>query len=66
MMAPGTLMLGDFRAALTLLLTDDSALTLRRGAGPEASDEIAGRTSVGLAVHLPQHLMLLDVHRRDG
>ncbi len=66
MMAPGTLMLGDFSAALTLLLTNDSDLTLRRGTGPDGSDEIAGRTSVGLAVHLPQHLTLLDVEGRHA
>jgi hypothetical protein len=66
MMAPGTLMLGDFSAALTLLITNDSELTLRRGTGPDASDEIAGRTSVGLAVHLPQHLMLLDLGGHHG
>ncbi|PZG00931.1 hypothetical protein C1I93_00930 [Micromonospora endophytica] len=57
MMPRGQALLGDFRAAVTLLDPSRSALTLR-------GDVVEARTSVGLAVHLPQHFLLLsDGHR---
>ncbi|UKY53208.1 family 3 encapsulin nanocompartment shell protein [Streptomyces inhibens] len=53
-------LLGDFRAAATLLVPDVASLALRRGAGPEGCDLIEATTRVGLAVHLPQHFLLLS------
>lgn len=52
-----TLLLGDFMAAFTLLLPDVASIALRRGAG---QDTIEATTRIGLAVHLPQHLMTLS------
>lgn len=52
-------LLGDFRAAATLLVPGVAALALRRGAGPGGSDLVEATTRVGLAVHLPQHFLLL-------
>ena len=57
MIARDRLLLGDFRAALTLLLPNTGSIALRSGVdGPR----IAASTRVGLAVHLPQHLMTLS------
>jgi hypothetical protein len=53
MIAPGRLLLADFRAAATLLDPQVSALRLTGG------DTIEAVTTVGLALHLPQHLLLL-------
>jgi len=60
MIAQDQVLLGDFRAAATLLDPGDSALTLRRGAGPDGGDVIRARSRVGLAVHLPQHFVLVS------
>jgi hypothetical protein len=60
-----TLLLGDFRAAATLLLPGISSLSLTRGAGPDGADVVEASTRVGLAVHLPQHLMTLSWGSRD-
>ena len=57
MIAPDQLLLGDFRAAVTLLDTGWSTLTLHRG---EAGDRAVAAFRVGLAVHLPQHFLLLE------
>ena len=54
MMPRGQALLGDFRAAVTLLDPSVSSLAL-------IGDAIEARTSVGLAVHLPQHFLLLGV-----
>lgn len=60
MISTGQALLGDFRAAVTLLDPGVSTLTLRRGTGPEGADVIEARTRSGLAVHLPQHFLLLS------
>ncbi|GGL05943.1 hypothetical protein Sme01_56130 [Sphaerisporangium melleum] len=60
MMPRGQALLGDFRAAVTLLDPGVSSLTLRRGAGPEGEDVVRAHARVGLAVHLPQHFLLLS------
>lgn len=60
-MIPRTqVLLGDFRAAATLLVPEVASLALRRGAGPDGTDMIEATTRVGLAVHLPQHFLLLS------
>lgn len=59
MMPRGQALLGDFRAAVTLLDPGDSTLTLSRGTGPDGGDTVEVRTRIGLAVHLPQHFLLL-------
>jgi hypothetical protein len=59
MMPADALLLGDFRAAATLLLPGIGTLALRRGAGPGGADLVRATTRVGLSIHLPQHLMLL-------
>ena len=56
MIAPGRLLLADFRAAATLLDPQTSALRLVDTHDGPAVD---AATTVGLAVHLPQHLLLL-------
>ncbi|BCJ38700.1 hypothetical protein Athai_62030 [Actinocatenispora thailandica] len=57
MIAPDQVLLGDFRAGVTLLdACDGGTITLRRD-GELAEIEAGGR--VGLAVHLPQHFALL-------
>ncbi len=58
MIAPEQILLGDFRAGVTLLDGTSSTLTLRRGDGL-AEIEAGGR--IGLAVHLPQHFSLLTL-----
>ena len=60
------LLLGDFRAAATLLLPGVAALRLRRGAGADRTDIIEATTRIGLAIHLPQHLMTLTWDGRRG
>ncbi|MEU8010820.1 family 3 encapsulin nanocompartment shell protein [Micromonospora parva] len=57
MMPRGQALLGDFRAAVTLLDPSRSSLTLH-------GDVVEARTSVGLAVHLPQHFLLLTDGQR--
>lgn len=57
MMPRGQALLGDFRAAVTLLDPSVSSLAL-------TGDTIEARTSVGLAVHLPQHFLLLGDDQR--
>jgi len=64
MMPRDRLLLGDFRAALTLLLPGTGSLTLHRGAGIGGADVIEASTRIGLAVHLPQHLLTLGVNPR--
>ncbi|MEJ3655440.1 family 3 encapsulin nanocompartment shell protein [Actinomycetes bacterium KLBMP 9759] len=53
------ILLGDFRAAFTLLLPGVAHLELLRGAGDDGQDVIEASSRIGLAVHLPQHLMTL-------
>jgi hypothetical protein len=60
MIAPDQVLLGDFRAAVTLVEPNTSTLTLRRGAGPDGADLATATVTVGLAAHLPQHFLLLD------
>lgn len=50
-------LLGDFRAAASLIDPQRSRLALRRGTGTGGAIEAAVTT--GLAVHLPQHLLLV-------
>lgn len=58
MIAREELLLGDFRAAATLLDPAESALRLLRAAG-DAPDMIEASVRIGLALHLPQHLLLM-------
>jgi hypothetical protein len=58
MIARDQALLGDFRAVATLLDPARSRLVLRRG--PDG-DVIEAAHLVGLAVHLPQHLVLLEL-----
>jgi hypothetical protein len=57
MISRDRLLLGDFRAALTLLLPNVGSIALRSEVDGLL---IAATTRVGLAVHLPQHLMTLS------
>jgi hypothetical protein len=57
MIAPDELLLGDFRAGVTLLETGTSAIALRPG--PGAARTVVASLRIGLAVHLPQHFLLL-------
>jgi hypothetical protein len=66
MMPSDTLLAGDFRTAFTLLLPGVAAISLRRGAAGDGADLIHASTRVGLAVHLPQHLMMLSWGGHDG
>jgi hypothetical protein len=61
MIARDRALLGDFRAVATLLDPGRSRLVLRRGTGPGGRDIVEAAHLVGLAVHLPQHLVLMDV-----
>jgi hypothetical protein len=61
MIGPDQLLFGDFRAGVTLLETGRSTLRLRRGAGPAGGDLATAGIRLGLAVHLPQHFLLLDL-----
>ena len=51
----------DFRAAFTLMDTMDSAIGLRRGAGTGGQDLLWASVRLGLAVHLPQHVVTRTV-----
>ncbi|MFA1548023.1 family 3 encapsulin nanocompartment shell protein [Actinomadura chokoriensis] len=53
-------LLGDFRAGITLLDGEESTLALRRPAGDGAAT-ITAAMRLGLAVHLPQHFVLLSL-----
>ncbi len=57
MMPRDRLLLGDFRAALTLLLPGIASITLRRATERGLPDTAEASTRIGLAVHLPQHLL---------
>jgi hypothetical protein len=59
-MSRDQVLLGDYRAAVTLLDPGTSLLTLRRKAGPAGGDLLEASTQMGLAVHLPQHFVLLS------
>ncbi|WP_018656685.1 family 3 encapsulin nanocompartment shell protein [Actinomadura flavalba] len=59
MMPQDRLLLGDFRAAASVLDPHVSSLTLRRGDGPEDGGVIEARSRFALAVHLPQHFVEL-------
>jgi hypothetical protein len=56
MIEPHEVLLGDFHAGVTLIDGGAGELALRRGPDGAA---IEARMSVGLAVHLPQHFVLL-------
>ncbi|MBP2330002.1 hypothetical protein JOF56_010387 [Kibdelosporangium banguiense] len=58
MLPPDELILADFRAAFTLLDTLDSTMEIRRGAGADGQDLLIASVRIGLAVHLPQHVLL--------
>lgn len=62
MIEPDRVLLGDFRAGITLLDGEESTLALRRPAGTDGAGEAAITASMrlGLAVHLPQHFLLLS------
>jgi hypothetical protein len=60
MMPRDQALLGDYRAAVTLLDPHEALLALRRKAGPNGGDLIQARSRLGLAVHLPQHFLLLS------
>jgi hypothetical protein len=53
-------LLGDFRAAVTFLDPAVSHLRLRRGAADDGGDLLEAGSRMGLAVHLPQHFVLLE------
>lgn len=53
-------LLGDFRAAATFLDPATSTLALRRGAAADGGDLIEAKSRMGLAVHLPQHFVLVS------
>jgi hypothetical protein len=59
MMPPEQALFGDFRAAVTLLDPLESTLALRHRGGPANGHVIEARTRLGLAVHLPQHFVLM-------
>lgn len=61
MIPPDRLLLGDFRAAVTLVEAGTSRLSLRRGDGSGGPDTIIAGLQLGLAVHLPQHFLLLNL-----
>ncbi|MEV4676945.1 family 3 encapsulin nanocompartment shell protein [Actinomadura sp. NPDC049382] len=67
MIEPDRVLLGDFRAGITLLDGEESTLALRRPAGGDAAGDGAGEAAItasmrlGLAVHLPQHFLLLSL-----
>ncbi|GGP67888.1 family 3 encapsulin nanocompartment shell protein [Saccharothrix coeruleofusca] len=60
MIPKNQVLLGDFRAATTFLDPGVAALKLRRGAAPDGSDLLEASSRMGLAVHLPQHFVLLE------
>ncbi|MGW6447630.1 family 3 encapsulin nanocompartment shell protein [Lentzea sp. NPDC055074] len=53
-------LLGDFRAATTFLDPGVGHLRLRRGAAEDGGDLLEAGSRMGLAVHLPQHFVLLE------
>ncbi|WP_062435645.1 family 3 encapsulin nanocompartment shell protein [Herbidospora daliensis] len=55
MMPKDTLLMGDFRAACTLLMPGVASIALVPGA-------VRATSRIGLAVHLPQHLMAVKWH----
>ena len=55
MIAPDRVLLGDFRAGVSLLDGDTSTLSLRR---PREPAVIEATMRIGLALHLPQHFVL--------
>jgi hypothetical protein len=61
MLAPDEAIFADFRAAFTLLDTMDSAIGVRRGAGTGGQDLLWASVRLGLAVHLPQHVVTRTV-----
>jgi len=61
MIEPGRVLLGDLSAAVTLVESGTSSLALRRGAGEDGADVVRAKQRVGLAVHLPQHLLMLEL-----
>ncbi|SNS20019.1 hypothetical protein SAMN05443665_1001450 [Actinomadura meyerae] len=62
MIEPGRVLLGDFRAGITLLDGEESTLALRRPAGADGGEAvITASMRLGLAVHLPQHFLLLSL-----
>lgn len=61
MIEANRVLLGDLTAALTIVESGTSSLTLRRGAGDDGTDLVHARQRVGLAVHLPQHLLLVEL-----
>ncbi|GAA1813623.1 family 3 encapsulin nanocompartment shell protein [Actinomadura chokoriensis] len=67
MIEPDRVLLGDFRAGITLLDGEESTLALRRPAGGNGAGDGAGEAAItasmrlGLAVHLPQHFLLLSL-----
>ena len=61
MLPPEEAILADFRAAFTLLDTMDSRVGVRRGAGADGQDLLWASVRIGLAVHLPQHVVLTEL-----
>jgi hypothetical protein len=61
MIARSQALLGDFRAVATLLDPARSRLVLRRATTPGGCDVIEAVEWLGLAVHLAQHLVLVDL-----
>lgn len=60
MVPRGKALLGDFRAGATLLNPNASSITLSRDPESAARRIITARTRMGLAVHVPQHFVLLE------
>lgn len=60
MIPKNQVLLGDFRAATTFLDPGVAELRLRRGAAPDGGDLLEATSRMGLAVHLPQHFVLLE------
>lgn len=63
MMPESSALMGDFRAAGTLNLPGIASITLIPATH---RDRLRARTRVGLNVHLPQHLMHLEVTGKGG
>ena len=63
MMPESSALIGDFRAAGTLNLPGVASITLIPS---NHRDRVRARTRVGLNIHLPQHLMHLEVTRKGG
>ncbi len=64
MLPPGELLFADYRAALAIIDTDDSAVGLTRGRDG-AQDEVWASTRVGLATPLPQHVVKVLLDEED-